>query len=141
MRISDWSSDVCSSDLLALSRWVSRLRSTRTETGRRFNSLNLDRPVRPKPPAAPQRPRIIGVGQRRDRLPIVGTQACRERGVVAEWQEDAALGHIFGAKPGVDQRVGIEREADRRLFLFADGNRITAAAADRVRSEEHTAEL
>src|SRR3546814_20467457 len=56
---------------------------------------------------------------------------------MAAWREDAAHGQIFGAKPGVDQRVGIEREADRRFFLFADGNRITADAADRVALSGH----
>src|SRR3546814_15475900 len=63
---------------------------------------------------------------------IVGAQARGERGVVAEWQEDAAFGHIFCAKPGVDQWVGIEREAHGRFFPFADRNRITTAATDRV---------
>src|SRR3546814_20641270 len=56
---------------------------------------------------------------------------------MAAWREDAAHGQIFGAKPGVDPRDGIEREADRRFFLFADGNRITAAAADRVALSGH----
>src|SRR3546814_11872108 len=51
--------------------------------------------------------------------------------------EDAAFGHIFCAKPGVDQWVGIEREAHGRFFPFADRNRITTAATDRVTLSRH----
>src|SRR3546814_13158389 len=51
--------------------------------------------------------------------------------------EDAAFGYIFCAKPGVDQWVGIEREAHGRFFPFADRNRITTAATDRVTLSRH----
>ena len=39
---------------------------------------------------------------------------------MAERQEDAALAHVFGTQPGVDQRVGIERKADRGLLGVAE---------------------
>ncbi len=73
-------------------------------------SLDLDRPVGTEDEPAAQPCGIVAFGQRRHRLPIVGAQACGERRIVAEGQEDAAVGLVFGAQTVVDQRVGIERE-------------------------------
>src|SRR3546814_7556528 len=54
MRISDWSSDVCSSDLAQLHRTCAGVRDTRRRAARAGARLA---PARPEPPARRRRPR------------------------------------------------------------------------------------
>ena len=66
----------------------------------------LDGAVGAEAPGTAERARIVAVGQRRDRLPVVGAKAGGDGGIMAERQEDTAFGDIFGAQPVVDQRSG-----------------------------------
>src|SRR3546814_1811720 len=116
MRISDWSSDVCSSDLSA--------RSGRIATTRGSKTCELPvRPNRPRPaPAAPGRPMRTRLAAKFSPLSAVTCRPVATRG-----------------PPGADNRGPIDQQG--RLYQECSAFDAPVVARLKHRSEEHTSEL
>src|SRR3546814_9424312 len=125
MRISDWSSDVCSSDLLEESEPASHLASpnpkSRTWTDMFMNSYQLRQTIRAAwhEPYNPQYAMILKVPERFEAIASLRTFATE-----------------LGARAIVLDIEG-ELSADQILQLKRKGPRIAII----IRSEEHTSEL
>src|SRR3546814_9655240 len=130
MRISDWSSDVCSSDLLhaggSAPRNSPRIESEKSRNGR--DGLRLEREA-------------LGGSSRRPPMATVHSQSSDPRSVSAGYKVDISRGQRIG-------RVSSEwfsRPDDERYLSLSDLHAAVKARADRAtartRPEEHTSEL
>src|SRR3546814_9766781 len=117
MRISDWSSDVCSSDLLhaggSAPRNSPRIESEKSRNGR--DGLRLEREA-------------LGGSSRRPPMATVHSQSSDPRSVSAGYKVDISRG----------QRIG---RVSSEWFSRPDDERYLSLSDLHARSEEHTSEL
>src|SRR3546814_8825489 len=123
MRISDWSSDVCSSDLIPLAAWHS---------DRSMWSVAADADAPPPSAASPIK---ASSSRPKKRIGWIAAPVIRRAMAAKYWESFTKSGRHFG-RPAL---LGLSSSGEHRRQIF--GERRVVEIVLGPRSEEHTSEL